>query len=363
MAVPSRRLSFFAATALASALALTACVPSGNSGDKDTSSGDTSGSTQNSTVRVVVHDSFQLSDEQKASFTEKTGYDLEIVTNGDGGALVNKLILTKDSPLGDVAYGVDNTFASRGLDENVFAPYTSTVEGEQGKSMRIAGDDTLTAVDYGDVCLNIDSDHFATVDLVEPLEKDGFFNPANAGLAVVTNPATSSPGLSFLLATISKYGEDGYLDYWKQLKDNGLKIVDGWEDAYYVDFTATGDGDRPVVLSYASSPAVTLTEDGSRTTTEALLDTCFRQVEYAGVLEGAQNPEGAQAFIDYLLSDEYQNTIPGAMYMYPVSDTATLPDDWAKFAPVPQSTNELDPALIAKNRDQWIKDWSAAIIG
>lgn len=359
MAVPSRKTAVFIPALVASVLALSACVPSSNG----TPSASESSSEKSTTVRVVVHDSFQISDEQKASFKASSGYDLQIVTNGDGGALVNKLILTKDSPLGDVAFGVDNTFASRGLAQDVFAPYTSKAQGELGKSLRIGSDDTLTAVDYGDVCLNIDSDYYATVDLVEPLSKDGFFNPAHAGAAVVTNPATSSPGLAFLLATISKYGEDGYLDYWKQLKANGLKIVDGWEDAYYVDFSANGDGERTVALSYASSPAFTVTDDGSRSTTEALLDTCFRQVEYAGVLEGAQNPEGAQAFIDFLLSEEYQNTIPDAMYMYPVSETAVLPEAWAKFAPVPDTTNSLDAELIANNRDQWIKDWSAAIIG
>ncbi|WP_435299209.1 thiamine ABC transporter substrate-binding protein [Timonella sp. A28] len=315
------------------------------------------------TVRVVVHDSFQMSDEQKAEFTKTSGYDVEIVTNGDGGALVNKLILTKDAPLGDVTFGVDNTFASRGTDEGVFAPYTSKNESKLGASLRLAGDNTLNPVDYGDVCLNIDPQWFEKNNIAEPKTLDDLIKPEYKDLTVVTNPATSSPGLSFLFATIGAYGEAEYLNYWDALKNNGLKIVDGWEDAYYVDFTAVEKGDRPIVLSYASSPAFTVTEDKKDTTTKALLDTCFRQVEYAGVLTNAANPQGAQAFIDYLLSDSFQGTIPDAMYMYPASDSAELPDDWAKFAPVPENPISLDPSDIATNRDAWLKEWSAQIIG
>ncbi len=366
MATPSFTTFVRTATASALVLSLTACMPGTDSPTptaNPTTSVETEGDApENSLVRVVVHDSFQLSDELKAQFEQQSGYTLEVVTNGDGGALVNKLVLTKDAPLGDVAYGVDNTFASRALSEGVFEEYVPATEGALGAELRLSDGKELTPIDFGDVCLNIDSDYYATVDLAEPLEQDGFFNPAHAGSAVVTNPATSSPGLAFLFATIAKYGEDGYLDYWKQLKDNGLKIVDGWEDAYYVDFSFSG-GDRPVVLSYASSPAFTATEDGSRTSTETLMSTCYRQVEYAGVLAGGANPEGAQAFIDFLISDEFQSTIADTMYMYPVSETAEIPEEWASFAPVPDAPATLEPALIDQKRDDWIKEWSAEILG
>lgn len=343
-------------TALTLTAALAGCVP--GSSNEDNAQGETP-----SAVTVVVHDSFQMSEEQQADFEKTSGYDLTIVTNGDGGALVNSLILTKDAPIADAVFGVDNTFASRGISEEVFAPYTSEVASQTSRDLALPGDDTLTAIDFGDVCLNVDPTWFENNSLDVPATLDDLADPAYRNLTVVTNPATSSPGLSFLFATIGKYGEDGYLDYWTQLKDNGLKIVDGWEDAYYVDFTATGDGDRPIALSYASSPAFTVTDDGSATTTSALLDTCFRQVEYAGVLHGAANPEGAQAFIDYLLSEDYQTTIPDAMYMYPVADTVELPDAWAQFAPLPTTPISLDPDTIARMRDTWIKDWSAQIIG
>ena len=351
----SQRLMIGAATVVT--LALSACA---------TPTAD--GSTQPpqaapSVVKVVVHDSFQFSDAQREQFEEESGFKLEILTNGDGGALANKLVLTKDSPLGDVAYGIDNTFASRAVAENVFASYSSPNSLELSQSLALPGSDALTAIDYGDVCLNLDPQWFTDNDVVEPQTLEDLTKPEYKDLTVVTNAATSSPGLSFLFATIGKFGSDGYLDYWADLEANGLKVVDGWEDAYYVDFSGTGEGDRPIALSYASSPAFTLTEDGTETTTSAMLDTCFRQVEYAGVLTNATNPQGGQAFIDYLLTNSFQSTIADAMYMYPASDGVDLPSEWAKFAPVPTDPISLDATEIADNRDAWIKAWNAAVIG
>lgn len=351
----SKRLVIGVATVVT--LALTGCAMPGSSQGSDPDA------EAPKTVKVVVHDSFQFSEEQKAEFEKESGFKVEIITNGDGGALANKLVLTKDSPLGDVAYGIDNTFASRAVAEDVFASYASPNETELGKSLALPGTDSLTAVDYGDVCLNLDPQWFADNNVAEPTGLEDLVKPQYKDLTVVTNAATSSPGLSFLFATIGKFGSDGYLDYWAQLEANGLKVVDGWEDAYYVDFSGTGDGDRPISLSYASSPAFTVTEDGAQTTTKAMLDTCFRQVEYAGVLANAANPQGGQAFIDYLLKDSFQSTIADAMYMYPASDSVALPDAWAQFAPVPSAPISLDPAEIATNRDTWIKAWSAAVIG
>src|SRR5699024_4821539 len=169
---------------------------------------------------------------------------------------------------------------------------------------------------------------FAENDADEPVTLEDLTKPAYADLTVVSNPARSSSGLAFLLATIGEYGDD-WVDYWQRLDDNGLKIVDSWSDVYYTDFTAAEDanGTRPIALSYSTSPAFTISDDGT-STTGALLQTCFRQVEYAGVLAGAENPEGAQAFIDFLVSAPVQADIPGQMYMYPVDDTVELPAEW-----------------------------------
>lgn len=358
-AVRTTRSARLTTAAVAGTLTLTLAACSGGSGTAD----DAAGSDSPTTVDVVVHDSFGITDETKAAFEEQSGLTLNIITTGDGGALANKLVLTKDSPLGDVAFGIDTSFASRAVDAGVFEPYTSPALPDGAADLAVDDSGTLTPVDYGDVCLNVDTGWFAEAGIDAPATLEDLAEPEYQDLTVVTNPATSTPGLSFLFATIGHFGTDGYLDYWQSLTDNGLKVVEGWEDAYYTDFSATGEGDRPIVLSYASSPAYTVSDDGTSSTTAALLDTCFRQVEYAGVLANGDNPEGAQAFVDFLLGDEFQSDIPETMYVFPVSPDATIPAEWESFAPVPAAPITLDAAEISANRDTWIKDWTAQVVG
>lgn len=349
------------------AVALAGCSVIGTDGGS-TDGGSTDGSAGDDaatgTVVLVTHDSFALSEDLITAFESDTGLTLEQRAPGDGGALVNQLVLTKDAPLGDVVYGVDNTFASRAINEGVFEPYTSPAAGEDVAEHAIGDEGYLTAIDIGDVCLNVDHEWFAAADIPEPTSLEDLTDPTYRDLLVVTNPATSSPGLSFLLATIAEFGEHGWVDYWAALQDNGLKVASGWSDAYYVDFSgSSGEGDRPVVLSYASSPPSEVPEGAEQAPTGAMLDTCFRQVEYAGVLSGAANPEGARQVIDWLLSEEVQADLPGSMYVYPVDSSIPLPDSWAKFAPQPESPYTLDPDLITQNRDQWIDTWTETVIG
>src|SRR5690625_2093173 len=351
------RRAFVAALA-AAGLALTAC---GNGSDDAGDAGPSPAPTQETPpteLTVVTHDSFTLSDELIDQFTTDTGYEVTWVAPGDGGALVNQLVLTKDSPLGDVVYGLDNTFAARAVGEDVFEPYTSPEAPDVDNPFGEA----LTPIDFGDVCINVDHEWFAAEGLAEPVTLADLADERYADLLVVTNPATSSPGLSFLLATIAEFG-DGWQDYWSDLLANGVEIADGWSQAYYVDFSGSeGEGPKPLVLSYSSSPPAEVGEDGEPRT-GALLDTCFRQTEFAGVLSGANNPEGAQAFIDFLLSPDVQADIPGSMNVYPIRDDVALPQEWAEFAPVATDPHDLAPAEIAENRDDWIREWTELVTG
>ncbi|MBT0993674.1 thiamine ABC transporter substrate-binding protein [Cellulomonas sp. DKR-3] len=369
---PRRRAVRALTLAAVPVLALGACSLTGSTAASSdpTPSGATAGGAATgaagTTVTLVTHDSFALSDGLLEQFTADTGIDVEVVQPGDAGALVNQLVLTKDAPLGDVVFGIDNSFASRALEEGVVAPYAAQGDAAgDAAGFAVAGDDegALTAVDFGDVCLNVDHAWFAKKKLAEPTTLDDLTEPEYADLLVVPNPVTSSPGFAFLLATIGAK-PDGWHDYWQALVDNGLKVADGWSDAYFTDFSGGGgDGPRPIVLSYASSPPSTVPEGGTEPTTGALLDTCFRQVEYAGVLTGAQNPAGAQALLDFLLSDEVQADIPGSMYMYPVSATVDLPADWAQWAPLAEQPFDVAPDQISANRDTWLQEWSATVIG
>ncbi len=316
---------------------------------------------ESTSVTVVTHDSFAVPDDVLADFEASTGIDVTFVAPGDAGTLVNQLILTKDAPLGDVAYGVDNTFASRAIEAGVFEPYASSVPAAQDAAQYAIGDGhELTAVDYGDVCLNVDLAAFAG-DLAAPTSLDDLLDPAYAGMVSVTNPATSTPGLAFLLATIAAKG-DAWPEYWSQLEANGLRVTASWSDTYYTDFSAPNyGGDYPIVLSYASSPPSEVID--GEPTTAALLDTCFRQVEYAGVLAGAPHPDAAQQVVDWMLSDEFQASLPDSMYVYPVSTSVTVPAEWAQYAPVPSHPWALDAAEIDAHRDEWIQTWTQTVLG
>jgi thiamine transport system substrate-binding protein len=308
-------------------------------------------------VVLVTHESFVLPKPLIRQFEQESGYDLVVRGSGDAGVLTNKLVLTKDDPLGDVAFGVDNTFASRALDAGVFAPYDAKLPAG-AEQYRLPGDDdhALTPVDDASVCVNVDDTWFAAHHLAPPSSLDDLVDPRYRDLFVAPGAATSSPGMAFLLTTIAAYG-DGWQDWWARLMDNGAKLTDGWSEAYQVDFTqGGGKGDRPVVLSYDSSPAFTVTN--GRSTTSALLDTCFRQVEYAGVLDGAQNPDGARALVGFLLTPEVQAALPDSMYVFPVDSSVALPEEWAKFAVPPTEPHTVDPAEISAHRDEWLREWS-----
>ncbi|MFC5729042.1 MULTISPECIES: thiamine ABC transporter substrate-binding protein [Nocardioides] len=313
------------------------------------------------TVTLVTHESFALPDELVAAFEKETGYQLEISKLEDAGALTNELVLTKDNPVGDVVFGVDNTFATRALDEDVFSSYAPTLpEGAEQYELEGDDDDALTPVDTGSVCVNVDDAWFRKQGIPAPQTIDDLRKPAYKDLFVVPAASTSSPGLAFLVATISEYG-DQWPTYWEDLMRNGAKVVKGWSDAYFTDFSYSG-GDRPIVVSYDSSPAFTLDKAGKRSTTSALLDACFGQVEYTGILEGDEvNEPGARAVIDWLLSADVQAALPESMYVFPVASETELPADWQRFAVRPEETVQVDPAQITESRRAWLEQWTEIV--
>lgn len=312
---------------------------------------------------LVTHDSFAISDDVLAQFEAQTGLTVEVRGSGDAGALTSQLVLTKDNPLGDVAFGVDNSFASRAVEAGVFADYTSPAAAGGAADYAYPGSSALTAIDYGDVCLNIDYRYFAERSLTEPVTLADLTKPEYRDLTVVQSPATSSPGLAFLLATIATDG-DGWQQYWKDLAGNGVKVADGWTQAYNVDFSGSaGQGSRPIVVSYASSPPAEVGADGSAPPTKALADTCFRQIEYAGVLAGTANPEGARKLVDFLLSPAVQADLPGQMYVFPVQRGTPLPEAYEEYAANPDAPLTMDPATIGAQRDEWIAEWRSLVQG
>ncbi|GLZ41196.1 thiamine ABC transporter substrate-binding protein [Actinokineospora sp. NBRC 105648] len=343
---------------LAGAAVLAAGCSTGGSGG-----GSGEAKTGERTVVLVTHDSFDADAAVLEKFRADTGIKIDVRKSGDAGALTNQLVLTKGAPLGDAAFGVDTTFASRALDEGVFAEYRSPEADKGPQRYSVDDKNRLSAVDVGDVCVNVDPAALTAKNLPVPASFEDLADAKYKDLLVVEDPATSSPGLAFVLGTVAHYGNQGWVNYWQRLKANGVKVVSGWEEAYTQEFSgSSGKGPRPIVVSYASSPSAEIGDDG-KPRTQALLDTCFRQVEYAGVLNGAKNTDDARKVVDFLLSEPFQKQVPEKMYVYPAREGVALPDAWQKAAPLPQSPATLAAGDIQANRERWITQWRTAVRG
>jgi thiamine transport system substrate-binding protein len=317
-------------------------------------------------LSVMTHDSFAVSEEVIAQFEQENNVKVTFLKSGDAGTALNKAILSKGNPLADVFYGVDNTFLSRALEEGVFEPYDSPLLDKIPAAFALDPSHQALPVDYGDVCLNYDRAYFSEHNLSPPTNLSDLLKPQYRGLLVVENPATSSPGLAFLLATIAHFGDPGYLDYWQGLVDNDVLVVNDWELAYYNEFSHSG-GTRPLVVSYNSSPAfeVIFAEtplDEPPTAAVTGPKSCFRQVEFAGILEGTENRELAEKWIDFMLSPAFQQDMPLQMAVFPVNSDAVLDQSFAQYVETPLTPATLDPQEIAARRDSWLQSWNEIVL-
>jgi thiamine transport system substrate-binding protein len=353
----SRNLKISACISLA-AVALAACSSSQGSQSSGTSeSGPTS-----DTVRLVTYESFAISTETLEAFTRETGLEVEVIKSGDAGAMVNRALLTKENPEADLLFGIDNNLISRANEEDLFVDYRAAGVEELPPDIQRSVDDRATPIDTGDVCLNYDRGYFESRNLAPPTQLADLTRTEYQDLLVVENPSTSTPGLAFMLATVAVFGEEGYLDFWQSLRDNGVRIENSWDTAYYGQFSGgSGGGNRPLVVSYASSPAAEVIfaeEELKESPTAAVLSTCYEQIEFAGVLSGSENEAGAKKFLDFMLTNVYQDDIPLNNFVYPVIADATLPPEFTEFAPKPDEAIRISPDEVAVNRDEWVREWT-----
>ena len=317
-------------------------------------------------LTVMTHDSFSVSEEVVAAFEIENNAQLQFLKGGDTGTAVNKAVLAKDNPLADVFYGIDNTFLSRALEEDIFESYDSPILAEIPEMFKLDPKNRALPVDYGDVCLNYDVAFLNQNDIDPPSSLEDLLDPSYKGLLVVQNPATSSPGLAFLLATIGHFGEDEYLDFWRGLVENDVLVVNDWETTYYSEFTRWG-GTRPIVVSYGSSPpfeVIYAEEPMDEPPTAAVVadETCFRQIEFVGILKGAQNRELAEAWVDFMLSTTFQEDLPLQMYVFPVNPQAQLNETFVKYLAVPDKPAFVSPSDIASKREAWIQAWTETVL-
>jgi len=320
-----------------------------------------------STVVLVTHDSFAIPKQVKAAFEQESGFKLRILQGGDAGEAVNRALLTKGNPQGDVLFGIDNNLLSRALNENLFTPYEAAGLAQVDPRIVVDQKHRVTPVDHGDVCLNIDKKWFVSHKIAPPKALSDLTQSRYRNLLVVENPATSTPGLAFLLATVARFGDKGWQDYWHKLRANGVLVTDGWGEAYNTRFSgASGStGDRPIVVSYGTDPAAEVMFAKTKLTaapTAVMAASCFGQIEYAGVLDGAKNVKGAHALIDFMLGPQFQAAVPESMYVLPVRTGTPLPDAFRRYAVSPARPLELSAATIGSHRDRWIDQWTQAVL-
>lgn len=320
-----------------------------------------SSSSQPEEIVLLTHVSFALSEGTLEAFTEQTGVKVKVQTAGDAGTMLNQAILTKDNPIADVMFGIDNTYLSRALTADLFLPYTAASIDTVNPLFRVSGD-PVTPIDFGDVCINYDIEDLANRDLPPPNTLMDLLKPEYAGLLVVEDPATSSPGLAFLMSTIAAFPDGASYDwkaYWTELFANGVEVATDWSDAYYTKFTRAG-GAQPLVVSYASSPAAEVFfSDLTESPTGVMLQDCYRQIEYAGILRGTENESTARLLVDFLLSVPVQSDIPLNMFVYPTNTNAPLPQVFVEFATLSDSPVVMEPSTIDANRERWIEEWTA----
>lgn len=315
-------------------------------------------------VTLVAYASFPVSDtplnDALTRFSVESGIEVNILIAGDTGTMLTKAALTAGNPEGDVMWGIDSTMLGRAVDSEIFESYRSpSAERVRADLASTVPDELVTPVDFGDVCVNFDREWFYAAGLAPPATLNDLIDPIYADLLVVEDPAASSPGLAFLLSTIDRIG-DGWERYWQQLVDNGVLVAPDWDSAYYGAFTRAG-GDRPLVVSYGSSPPYEVlfsdNPDATTSPTGVIADTCYRQVEYAGVLRGTDAPEAARRLIDFLISDEVQQLVPLDLYVFPAVDVALDPV-FVRHAVIPDDPAMIDAATIDASRADWIARWS-----
>ena len=325
-----------------------------------------SGATPDSSeVALLTHDSFLVSEGLLEAFTEETGITVTVLRSGDAGTMVNQAILTKDNPIADVLYGIDNTFLSRAMSEGLFVPYSAAGIEAVPADLRVE-DDPVTPIDFGDVCINTDIAGLDGIGVAPPTSLRDLTDPAYRGLFVVQDPSTSSPGLAFLLATIDTFGEEGDYTgqrYWADLVSNDVLITRGWEQAYNLEFSGgSGTGTRPLVVSYASSPPVEVYfGELDEAPTGVVTAGCFRQVEYAGILAGSGNEDAARQLVDFLLSVRFQEDIPLNMFVCPANQDAGLPDVFVEHTTLPSDPVTMSSDRIDANRERWIDEWAQIV--
>jgi thiamine transport system substrate-binding protein len=313
-------------------------------------------------LRVITHDSFDIPKPLLADFEHQSGVKLTLIKAGDAGEMLNKLILTRANPVADVVYGLDNSLAEKALASGVLEPW-KPVPGSRAARVELPAG--LASVDYGYVTLVYDKTWFAQHRLALPKTLDDLTRPAYRDLLVVENAATSSTGQAFLFSTIAALGEARAFDFWTRLRQNGVKVTNGWSQAYNTEFSRNG-GSRPIVVSYATDPAAEVFFSKKKITvspvaTLPLTGAVYRQVEGVGLLKGGHEHASALKFIEFLRSRPVQQALQTSMWMYPVMPGTPMAPVFS-YAAEPAANQTPDAATLRDKGPAWVRRWTRVVL-
>jgi thiamine transport system substrate-binding protein len=271
----------------------------------------------------------------------------------DTGAVYNQVWVERSNPQADVVIGLDNTYVGRALEGQLFQAYRPEGADRIREDIILDPEYRLTPFDWGHIVLNYDSEALPD----PPSTWEELLDPRLRESIVLMNPATSSPGRNFLLLTIAEHGEDGYLDFWEQIRPNILTITAGWSEGYGL-YT---QGEAPIALSYETSPAYHIEyEDTTRYKNLILDGKGYGQVEVAGITSGAPNLANAKRLMDFILTNRFQQEIPLNQFMYPAVDGVALPAAFEQLEKADE-TVFIPVDRVDANFEQWLSDWQAVM--
>jgi thiamine transport system substrate-binding protein len=354
-----------ASLALVALVAVGCSSSAGSSATSPTATSSGSSTRIGGTVRLLTDDAFALSKPVLAAFEARTGIKVQVVKAGDGVEVVNKAVLTKADPEGDVLYGIDNNTLGTAFSNGLFDAYTSPELSQVDSQVQLDSEHRVTPIDQANVCVDYDAAWFRAHHLAPPRSFADLASSRYKGLLVTEDPTSSTPGLAFLLATVAAKDRTGSRDwqtYWTALRRNGVDVVSDWTTAFYTAFSGGGGkGTRPIVVSYATDPAYAVINAKPQPSTSpigVIPSTCYRQVEFAGVLHGTKHPQQARALVDFLLSVPVQSDVPLQMYVQPVNRQASVPALFTRFTARPAQPLLLPSAFVSAHRQAWLDEWT-----
>lgn len=300
---------------------------------------------------VYTYDSFASTIAVKTIPIFEKMYDVKVkvLSFGDAGSVLSRIILEKESPRADVIVGLDQALLKKAVDAGVLEKYQSPKLSNIVLESLKDPSDFGTPYDYGAIAIVYNTE---SIDK-PPTSFEELLNARWKRSLVVEDPRTSSTGLAFLLWTIGVYGEENFLNYWSRLKDSILTVTPGWDEA----FNLLELGEADMMVSYATDGAYSYHEYGVlKYMPIAMQEGAFVQVEYASIVKGAANRDLAEKFIDFLLSEGFQREVPLNQWMYPVVEVE-MPEAF-EYALKIDKTVSIDYEIVSEKLDSWLDSWA-----